>query len=137
MHAKCFVWYFFVISDDSVHFPSFVCAGNELNQTKELLLFIHSKLTDSALDNICNHPKDNNWNFTNELDIENAYYVLIKIINGTLDIAPERNVTIPYNKIIKEPWFVKGIFKSRSTLNKLYRKKTKQPPNHPSHSYRI
>ncbi len=70
-----------------------------------------------------------NWDFIKTLDMSDACKKSLSVINEYIDlVAPEKTVTIPPHKIIKEPWYTRGLLKSRNTLDKLYRKKCRSLP---------
>ncbi len=77
-----------------------------------------------------------NWNFINSLDIDGAFTTFITTITDYLDtVAPETTISIPLHKLRCEPWFTKGFMQTSKTVEKLYRKKCKQP--HDYHSHKI
>ncbi len=85
--------------------------------------------------NICTLFSRVNWNFTDNPDIDVACETFIETLNNCIDIAaPEMSVKIPVNKVIREPWYTKALQKSSHTLNKLFRKKARNTPDHNSHS---
>ena len=69
------------------------------------------------------------------MDVNTAYQVLTNNITEVIDIfAPLQTVTLSKKKYIRDPWITKGIRKSSLTLDKLYKKKLRQPPEHLSHT---
>ncbi len=117
------------------HFPLFVGVGHQDNIQNKPLSFTCRKLDTETADNICSLFPCVNWNFIDNPDLDVGCEKLIETINNCTDIAaPEKSVKILANKVIREPWHTKALQKSSHTLNKLFRKKTQNTPDHDSQS---
>ncbi len=76
-----------------------------------------------------------NWDILQNMDVNTAYQGLINNITKVIDIfAPLQTVTLSKKKYIRDPWITKDVRKSSLTLDKLYKKKVRQAPEHPSHT---
>ena len=69
------------------------------------------------------------------MNTDQAYANFSNKLTALIDqFAPEKTVTIPYKRIMREPWMTKGILKSSKHRDKLFQAKLRQPPDHHSHS---
>ncbi len=124
-----------LISDISDHFPIFVCVGvnPDTEIKKEALSFTYRNLDDTVFIMLRELLNNEDWDFFQELNINDAFIQLHNILRNNIEtLAPEKNV-IPFHKQIREPWFTIGLLKSSKTLDKLYKKKLRQPLKHPSY----
>ncbi len=120
-----------LINDMSDHFPLIAGVACKTDNKKEPLTFKSRKFTDETFRNMEQCLNQVDWEFLNNDNIDNAYCAFIDKLKECIDLnAPEEITSIPYNKIIREPWVTKGILKSSSVLSKLYRKKKRHEPGH-------
>ncbi len=104
----------------SDHFPIFTCVGNTINSVNDSpLSFKYRKFGEPVYNQLRGMLAEVNWDFIETLDINDACKKFISVINEYVDlVAPAKTVTIPPHKI-KEPWYTRGLLKSRNTLDKL------------------
>ena len=63
------------------------------------------------------------WSCLHQSDVNHAYATFLDVLNRFIDhFAPSKKIKVKKNKIRREPWFTKGLQKSRFTLTKLYKK---------------
>jgi hypothetical protein len=118
------------------HLPVFLFSGKPtMRQNKEPLIFRHRQLNDTAIQNISYSLDSTDWSYLHGLNIDQAFCSFSDKLNDAIDnFAPEKTVTIPFKLIIRDPWVTKGILKSSRHLDKLFKVKIKQPPEHISHA---
>jgi len=94
--------------------------------------FTHRKVTEHALVNIKYALQEKDWQFLEDIDIEESSKQFSRIIQNLFDIhAPLKTITIPAKHLIREPWMSKGLLKSSHTCVQLYRDTIKKPKTHP------
>ena len=110
--------------DVSDHLPAFLFNYiKERITSKKPQQFMARKLDATAYDKLKDRLSNTDWNILNNMDVNDGFSELYRIIENTLDtIAPSRTFTIPHKNIIRDPWVTKGILKSSRTLDKLHKK---------------
>jgi len=121
--------------DISDHLPIITCIGKiKSKPKKEPLIFKTRDMTNDKISKIANEIQIRNWNYLDNLDLNHAYKhfsdELSKIIDSN---APEKSITIPYKRVIRDPWMTKGLIKCANTLNKLHMKKIRKVKTHPDY----
>ncbi len=107
---------------------------NGLEHGKKVLRFTHRKVDSVALDGITRTLDCMSWDDLLELGVYNAYDYFISFIKELLYIyAPLKEVVIPRKYAIKDQWITRGLLKSSFTLDRLYKRKLKHPPDHEMH----
>ena len=116
-------------TDISDHLPIFFyMETNKDIINKSPLKFTFRPLNETSIEHINDDLLQTDWSFLELGTIDDAYYTFQKTIDTTINIhAPERTVTIPYNKIIRQPWITKAIIISSKVKDKLYKKCISKP----------
>ena len=116
-------------TDISDHLPIFFyMETNKDIINKSPLKFTFRPLNETSIEHINDDLLQTDWSFLELGTIDDAYYTFQKTIDTTINIhAPERTVTIPYNKIIRQPWITKAIIISSKAKDKLYKKCSSKP----------
>ncbi len=77
------------------------------------------------------HLKTINWDYLKDLSVNEARNTFHSKINEVIEtLTPLKSVTIPHNRIIRQPWMSTGLLKSSRTSNKLYTKSIGKPKTH-------
>lgn len=116
--------------DISDHLPILAMTGRKSKKTtsKEPLVFNSRKLTEESLLQIKRDIESSNWDYLNTLSVNGAYNSLVQFISNSLDRhAPEKTITIPRHRIIKEPWMTLGLMKSGQIREKLFKQQIGKP----------
>jgi len=115
----------------SDHLPVITLAGHKTHKKQEPLSFTHRPVNNSTLNNILNELQGTDWSMIDNLnEPNNSYNHFAKKFIDIIDKhAPVISKTIPASKVIREPWYGKGLLKSSKHLAKLYRKTLQQPSN--------
>ena len=118
------------------HLPVFLFSGRPMKRSnKQPLTFKHRQLNAFAKEQIKANLDGTDWTYLNDVGIDQAYVSFSYKLKETLDnFAPEKCVTIPNKRIIRDPWVTVGILKSSKNLDKLFRAKLNQPVGHASHA---
>ena len=113
-----------LLSDISDHFPCLCLIGNNrIPDKRNPLVFKARKLSNESMQNISNDLGLVDWAILDTLDANKSYDYISEKISASLDqFSPERTVTIPYNRIIREPWMTQDLLKMGTEKSKLYRK---------------
>ena len=121
--------------DISDHLPVITCIGKRKTKFKNAPLTLKKRdITENSISNIANALKIRDWNYLEHLDINEAYSKFSAEFNKIIDInAPEKTITIPPHRIIRDPWMIKGLINCARNLNKLYTKKLSKPNTHPDY----
>jgi hypothetical protein len=121
-----------IVTDLSDHFPVMVYVDGTSPKTKAPLKFTARDINDVAIKHIKGLLQITDWTQMENMSIDDSFAFVHNSILEALDLyAPAKEVTIPAKNVFKEKWMSKGLFKSPSTNNKLYRKslgKPKTPP---------
>ncbi len=122
-------------TDISDHLPLFLLVNSGHCSTKTASLSFNArKLDENSLRNLKHNLSNVHWNDILTMDVESAFQSFQQKILDNLDVcAPLRTVTIPSNRVIRDPWFTPGLLKSSLKLDRLFRKKLRNPPDHQSH----
>jgi hypothetical protein len=122
--------------DISDNFPVFCLTGYTRTKpkTKEPLRFKHRPIDNDALMQIRSSLMDIDWSYLLTLDVNAAYSDFKNTLNIIIgEFAPEKEVVIPTKYVLREEWMTRGLMKSSSTLNKLYKKCLRKPRTDPSY----
>jgi len=123
--------------DISDHLPIFTCIQNDSRHSscgKQPLTVKSRLLNDTKITLIKDSILETDWDSMNSMSTDEAYAYFISKLNETLDThAPERDIKIPHKQIIRDDWMTPGLQKSCMTRDKLLRKCTGKPENHPSY----
>ena len=112
-----------LLTDISDHFPCLVLIGNKPPDKKQPLIFKCRKVDDDVIIKIKAKLEGTQWPNFDNMNANSGYnFILDKVTNALNEVAPEKTVTIPYSKIISEPWMSKGLAKSSYEKDKLYKK---------------
>ena len=112
-----------ILSDISDHFPCLTFIGNIKPENKNPLILNVRKVTIDSIQQIEKTLSEYNWDVLNVLDANDGYNLILNEITTKLNQeCPEKNIIIPSNKIIREPWMTKGLIKSSQEKDKLFRK---------------
>ena len=109
--------------DISDHLPIFMFVeNNNIVEKKQPLIIKKRKMNDNIFEQIRNRLYMVNWQFLEDLEVNDAYTQMMGKINSILDAcAPEKIYKIPASHVIRDPWMTTGILKSSRTLNGLYK----------------
>ena len=120
-----------ILTDISDHLPIFACFGTTINQKQENLKITCRPMNDEQINMIIKSLENTDWNsINNDNDINSTYDKLItKLWDTVNEYAPEKNITINKNKIIRQPWMTSGLLQSINTRHKLFRKSIGKPRN--------
>ena len=104
-----------------------------INQKQENLKITCRPMNDEQINMIIKSLENTDWNsITNDNDINSTYDKLITklhVWDTVNEYAPEQNITINKNKIIRQPWMTSGLLQSINTRHKLLRKSIGKPRN--------
>jgi hypothetical protein len=116
--------------DISDHLPLITLIGNTMTEKPKPLTFTHRPLCDEQVNKISSELKSVNWDFLQLSDTETSYNGFLEKLTNVIDKhAPVKTKTIPACKIIRDPWYSKGLLKSTKHLHRLYRKTIDKPNN--------
>ncbi len=121
----------------SDHYPLLMISGYvpNMKQKGNVLEFKYRDCNLTSYQLINNHLSRQNWESLNPSTVDAAFETFNSTVSEIMNIyAPERTARIPGKKVIREPWVTKGILKSSDTLDKLYMRKLKYPPEHENHT---
>ena len=120
-----------IISDLSDHFPIIACVGTKHHPQSPSVSLKHLELNETTYDKLRQLLFKVNWDILHSLDIHDAYNKFDDIVSHLLDVvASEKTISIKQHQLRHEPWFTKGLMRSRKTRNKLYRKQCSHLPQH-------
>ena len=116
----------------SDHLPIFTFFGMQIIQKKPPLQIKSRNFDNQHMGKICETLSKVDWTELEDKDLNEAYDLFTtKILNIINDISPVKTITIPAKRIIRDPWVTKGVIKSATTLDKLYRNSLRKPKDHP------
>ncbi len=108
--------------------PIIACVGTKQHPQSSSVSFKHRDLNETTYDKLRQLIFEGNWDILHSLDIHDAYNNFVDIVSHLLDVvAPEKTISIKQHQLRHEPWFTKGLMRSRKNLNKLYREKCSHP----------
>ena len=112
-----------ILTDISDHLPIFACFGTTINQKQENLKITCRPMDDEQINMIIKSLENTDWNsINNDNDINSTYDKLItKLWDTVNEYAPEKNITINKNKIIRQPWMTSGLLQSINTRHNIYK----------------
>ena len=121
--------------DMSDHLPVFLFSYTKKNdRPKQPKTFTYRNLNSDAYENMRNKLDSIEWTTLHNMGMEEGYSTFMDLLKNTINrVSPQKTAVIPTHKIIREPWITRGIMKSSYTLDKLYKKKLKHPPEHITH----
>jgi hypothetical protein len=112
----------------SDHLPVFTCIGSQKTRTKSPIKIKSRKLNNDIINSIKTSIKQLNWIQLEHMDADEAYKCFTEKITNVIDMhAPEREITIMPNNVIRNKWLTKGPLKSSRNCDKLYKKSLKLP----------
>jgi hypothetical protein len=116
--------------DISDHLPVLILVGNIIKPKSSLT--IKCRPTDEqTMQNTLTHLKAINWDYLKDLSVNEAWNTFHSKINEVIEtLTPLKSVTIPHNRIIRQPWMSTGLLQSSRTSNKLYTKSIGKPKTH-------
>ena len=128
-----------LLSDLSDHLPCLALIGNVKPENKGPLIFNTRKINEQSIQKMNEKLSQNNWNIVNQLNCNEGYDYILNSISTVLDeVSPSKVITIPYNKIIREPWMSQGLRNSAKQKEKLYKKCLGLDKDNPKHqAYRV
>ena len=111
-----------LISHISDHYPVF-CALTIPKPNKPIAITrMQRKITESALEHISNTLSNIDWNYLDNMAMEESYSNFSATLIEILDrYAPLKCINISQSHVIKEPWMSNGLRKSSQTALKLYK----------------
>ena len=118
-----------LVTDISDHLPvfCFITSQNIKLKSYKPLIFEKRQINEKVTNQIQTMIEQTNWNYLDDININDACDELTEKIKDTLDLyAPLKTIKIPHTNIIRDPWMTKGLIKSSNTCSKLYRKSIKQ-----------
>ena len=79
-------------------------------------------MNDEQINTIIRSLENTDWNsIANDNDINSTYdHFITKLWDTINEYAPEKNVTINKNNIIRQPWMTSGLLQSINTRHKLF-----------------
>ncbi len=117
--------------DLSDHFPILLLMSGENCMKRQPLRFKARKVDDLAITKMKTKLRNYDWNNFESLSVDQCFETIQTVIKNTLEqYAPEKEITISYKHVIKEPWMTKGLFKSSRKKNQYYRQSLHKPPKH-------
>ena len=112
-----------ILSDISDHLPIFMFFGKQKTSPKTPLTFTCRPLHDENINNILSTLHEHDWSSLDTLPIHDAFEIFNNTLLMTLDqFAPEKQVTIPYKNIIRDPWVTPALLVSSNKRLRLYKK---------------
>ena len=112
-----------LVSDISDHFPCLNLIGNSGVEPRTPLVFRSRKINDATIEQVKQRLENVNWDCLNSLDADSGYNYIIENVESKLnEVAPERTIVIPFEKVIREPWMTQGLVKSSFEKDKLFKK---------------
>lgn len=123
-----------IMTDLSDHLPIFTCIGTSKPDKKSPHKTKTRQINETAINNIKYHLKQINWTQLHDMDTNKAFEFFIETLNNILDTyAPEREITVKPNNMIREKWMTKGLLKSSKTCEKLYKSAINLPKTNQKH----
>ncbi len=117
--------------DLSDHFPIILLMLGENCIKRQPLRFKARKVDDLAITKMKTKLRNYDWNNFESLSVDQCFETTQTVIKKTLEqYAPEKEITISYKHVIKEPWMTKGLFQSSRKKNQYYRQSLHKPPKH-------
>ena len=113
---------FVVVEDLSDHLACLTILKDQNKCVKGLRFIKTRKLDDKKIDQIVQRLLDVNWvEKLNNLDASTGFNYFHKLLIDCIDdLAPEVEIKISYNKIVRDPWITKGMLNSIRKQKKLY-----------------
>ena len=123
-----------ILNKISDHLPVFLFIGSEKKYKNEPMQITCHTINESQIQQIKTTLENYDWTeMYNIVDINEAYSYFSQTLNNIINtIAPVKIKTIPYKRIIREPWMTTGLLKSSTTVDKLYKLCINKPPDHPA-----
>ena len=119
-----------ITTDISDHLPILFSFGTTQRSKKIPITFTCRPIDNQKIDAITETLREQDWNYLDNLSVEEAYDSFISVVlNAVNKYAPEKQITIPYKRIIREPWFTKGFMKSSRTRDRMYQKCMNKNPD--------
>jgi len=121
--------------DISDHLPLITLIGNRKAPKHKPLTFTFRPLNSNNVNTIIDELNNNNWDMLDSFeDVNESYNYFTNVVDRTIDKhAPIITKTIPASKVIRDPWYSKGLLKSSRHLHRLYHKAIGKPPNDDTH----
>ena len=116
----------------SDHMPVFAFYGKQLRKKPKPVKIKTREFNEANISRIKEKLERYDWTDLNTLDANDGYDIFSGKLHSIINkISPEKTITIPSKKVIREPWVTKGIMKSSHSLDKLYRKSLTKSKDHP------
>ena len=114
-------------SQISDHLPVFVFAKTKVTIKPENSLKVKSRsITDSKIESMKTKLNEYEWNILSNMSVEEGYTHFIKTLTNFIDeCAPEKEIIIKKNNIIRDKWMTPGLMKSARTRDLMYKKALK------------
>ena len=112
-------------SDISDHLPIFCLIGKRKYPKKlsEPRIFKYRSISEISIRHITSALQEIDWTYLHQLNINNAFKEFMTQLHNAVDsFAPEKNTKIKSKHVIRNEWMTKGLMKSSTKSNKLYRK---------------
>ena len=109
--------------DISDHLPIFTFIGTKKCTKKAPKYIVCRPMDEEKFININNDLNNIDWAIIDNLDIDDAYNLMVsKILNALNSHAPEKTIKISYKNILRQPWMTSALLKSSRTKNILFKK---------------
>ena len=97
-----------ILSDISDHLPVLTGFGQRRVKNKNPLCFTYRPLDDEKLAKIKNTISIMDWNYMENMSVNQAYESFIQTLNALIDhFAPAKRAVIPAKCVLQEPWITK------------------------------
>jgi hypothetical protein len=118
-------------TDISDHYPLFLFTENFYPATKKGTTTItYRPLSDENLNSIDIQLQAQDWSNLRQGQLNEAYDSFLETVERILNnIAPIKTLHLKENRVRREPWYTKGLQRSRDTLNRLHRKSARKGPD--------
>ena len=117
-----------ILSDISDHYPCLLTINDETLFKKQAKRIQTRRLDPSKMDIITGKLSSVNWEHELEnLELDIQYNMFHSKLLSILDeVAPYQTVTIPFDKIIRDPWLTPGLMKCLTKQRSLYKTSLKK-----------
>ena len=114
----------FVITDDlSDHYPSLVILNNIEKCKRDKVKITKRRLDIASIESIKTELDSVDWTCIDNMNVNETFkYFHTILLNSMDEHCPKREYSISYDKIIRDPWIMKGLSNSIRKQRKLYLK---------------
>ena len=113
---------YILLDDISDHYPCLVILHNIYKCKKDKIRITKRTLNDSTINQLNDTLSNTDWNYLEKLDANEGFNKFHETLTLALDRTyPKREYLIRHDKIVRDPWVMKGLSNSLRRQKQMYR----------------